>query len=99
MKKLCGLQLTKKSKVSNIEHPASNPEWGPNRLSVERVEYDKTDWPGSSSFQPPHLRKLGDEMLEQTQKFKDEVPETTDSNSLGRLGTSGYYRVIPSKES
>lgn len=81
------------------ENPASNPEWGPNRLSVERIEYDATDWPGSSSFQPPHLRELGEEMLRRPRELEEEKPPKPPSSPLGRLGTSGYYKVIPDEES
>lgn len=53
-------------------NPASDPMNGPNRLALRRTpearEYDATDWPGSSSFHPVHLRDV----------FLDLVPEEDD---------------------
>lgn len=49
-------------------NPASDPMNGPNRLMLDRTpearEYDARDWPGSNSFQPPHLRRLFASLVE-----------------------------------
>ena len=54
-------------------NPASDPMNGPNRLALDRTpearEYDAHDWPGSSSFHPPHLRDI----------FRDMVKEENDT--------------------
>lgn len=63
-------------------NPASDPMNGPNRLALDRSaearEYDARDWPGSSSFHPPHLEKLFKDMLgASTETAKDvqlEIP-------------------------
>lgn len=51
---------------------------GPNRLSLERTaearRYDAMDWPGSGSFQPPHLNALFSKMLEKSDPSVEAQP-------------------------
>ena len=64
--------------MSAEHNPASDPMNGPNRLALQRTpearEYDKKDWPGSSSFHPSHLEKLFREMLERAKEQTEAAP-------------------------
>lgn len=61
--------------------PAADPFNGPVRLVVDRTpeqrDYDRTDWPSSSSFRPSHLQQLGKRMLDSLQVERIESVEST----------------------
>lgn len=61
-------------------NPARDPMNGPNRLALDRTpearEYDSRDWPGSSSFHPPHLRDVLREVVVTEEIKTDDDPQT-----------------------
>lgn len=60
-------------------NPARDPMNGPNRLFLDRnpeaLAYDRSDWPGSSSFHPPHINALFAEMLKAPEDSEPVQPE------------------------
>lgn len=57
----------------------------PQSSSEEVARYNRTDWPGSESFHPPHLRRLAAKSLQasQLEVDDDQLPEIPSNIILG----------------